>query len=353
MRKFSVFACVCCVALIFVPQFVQAEYLRGKVVEAGETNVTDPYNNITEQQITISSKGESYQTVNTGPGLEAGDRVFVQKENNQYSVISRDYLPTLVALVVLFVVAVLMLSYKKGIRSLGSLAITMFGIFGLYIPLLVAGYSPVLLSILVGILLSILTIYITHGYNRISTSACLGTLVSVIVAVCIALIAIKSSGLNGFGNEEIVFLAGSLHMNLDFVGILVGGIIIAMLGVLDDIAVTQAAVVAELKHTSPGMGMKQYYASAMKIGTAHAGALVNTLVFVFIGTSLPLVLLFAAQDTSILYILQQETIVLEIIRTIAGSIGLVICVPVTTLVSLYLIRAKDGKGDIHVCKHNH
>ncbi len=139
-------------------------------------------------------------------------------------------------------------------------------------------------------------------------------------------------------------------MNIYFAGLLLGGILIGVLGVLDDIAITQAAVVSELYGSAKHLSKKEIYMSALRVGKEHVGALVNTLALAYTGASLPLLLLFSTADASTSSIINQEIFATEIIRTIVGSIGLILTVPITTLLAVYFL--KDYKGKV-VGGHSH
>ena len=131
----------------------------------------------------------------------------------------------------------------------------------------------------------------------------------------------------------------------------IGGIIIGILGVLDDISITQVAVVQELLHAHPNMDPKKLYHSALRVGREHMSALVNTLVLAYVGASLPLVLVFSAGKTPIEVIMNQEIIVVEIARALLGSVGLILAIPITTALAVYfrdrIIKSK------HLDAHNH
>jgi uncharacterized membrane protein len=159
--------------------------------------------------------------------------------------------------------------------------------------------------------------------------------------------------LTGFNTEETTFLQVGSAIKLNFHGLLLGGILIGVLGILDDIAVTQAAVVSEIYHSASHLTKKEVYKKAMRVGKEHVSALVNTLVLAYAGASLPLLLLFSTTEYSFRLIVSQELFSTEIVRTIVGSIGLVLTVPITTILAVYFLKGYKGKSALGHSHHSH
>jgi len=140
--------------------------------------------------------------------------------------------------------------------------------------------------------------------------------------------------------------------------LLLGGIIIGLLGVLDDVSITQASVVQELKASNPGLGFTELYRRALRVGKDHVGSLVNTLALAYVGASLPMLLLLAYSGTEPGLLLNQEIIAAEVVRIIVGSIGLILAVPLTTLLAAWYFRNKtidphEDHGHSHGHSHAH
>jgi uncharacterized membrane protein len=166
----------------------------------------------------------------------------------------------------------------------------------------------------------------------------------------LAYLGVTLARLNGLASEEAFYLNLNTSGTLDFAGLLLGGIMIGVLGVLDDIAVTQAAVVSELYNSASHLSRKEIYKKALRVGKEHVGALVNTLALAYTGASLPLLLFFSMSDSSISSIINQEIFATEIIRTIVGSIGLILTVPITTFLAVYFLKGYKGEA---VHSHSH
>lgn len=242
----------------------------------------------------------------------------------------------------------------RGLISLvGSLAL----IFYILLPGLLKGISPVLLSIGVSSLIIILGSYITHGFNRTTTTAVIGMIATIIVTGTLATIAVGATSLTGFADEEAVYLNFNTGGTLDFAGLLLGAILIGLLGTLYDAAISQAIAVEEIHITNPTLTKKEVYKKVLRIGREHIGALVDTLAIAYVGAALPLLLLFIhASDSSFAMIINREIFATEIIRIVIGSIGVVLAVPFTTFVSTWMLVGKiplDKKTHSHSHSHVH
>lgn len=163
----------------------------------------------------------------------------------------------------------------------------------------------------------------------------------------------------GVGNEDTFYLASISSVDIDLRGILLAGVIIGMLGVLDDVTVAQAATIDEIKRANPKTQFKQLYKAGMSVGRDHIASLVNTLALAYVGSSLPLFLLLYINSANIpIWVtLNSEFIAQELIRTMAGSIAIVLAVPITSLIAAkvfdnYIHKPRD-KHDIAHHGHSH
>ena len=294
--------------------------------------------------------------------LKKGDRFFLNylitiHGDELYSVREIDRRGSLVFFILLFIAVIIAFGGKQGVRSLIALTATFIAIVYILLPLLLKGYSPVLVSSGIAALVLACVIYFTHGINRESHAAFLGTVSAVALSSVLAYVAISVTRLTGFSSDESVYLNFNTGGMLDFGGLLLGGIIIGALGVLDDIAVTQAAVVHELYSAGHDAGTahspKYIFKKALRIGREHVGALVNTLALAYAGTSLPLILLISMSPMPFGTVINQELFATEIIRTIVGSIGLVLAVPITTLLAVYLLKNHRSHKSSHGHTHSH
>jgi len=215
-----------------------------------------------------------------------------------------------------------------------------------------SGYPPLLVSTLFAAAILFVAIYFTHGFTREATVAFAGTISAVLITGALAFFSVWFMRLTGFDTEEAVFLNLQSAGQLNFNGLLLGGMIIGVLGILDDIAITQAAVVSEIYRSARDLKKKQVYGKAIRVGREHVVALVNTLALAYTGASLPLLLIFSVSDYPLGLILSQELFSTEIVRTIVGSIGLLFTVPITTMLAVYFLQhSASSKTSPHVHVH--
>ena len=184
--------------------------------------------------------------------------------------------------------------------------------------------------------------YVTHKVNRTTHAAVLGLLATVAVTGLIAYWAIAATQLSGFLDESAVWLNFASDGSIDFVGLLLGAMLIGALGILYDAAIGQAVAVDELLRAMPEMPVRRLFTRAMRIGREHIGALVNTLAIAYVGVALPLLLLFQSYgDESFLQVVNREMFATEIVRALVGSIGIVLAVPITTLAAIFLLAPRS------------
>jgi uncharacterized membrane protein len=239
-------------------------------------------------------------------------------------------------------------------RSLIALFGSFMVILFVLLPGILNGWNPLFASFVVAAGILFLAIFFTHGFNRESTVAFSGTMVAVFLAGLFAIFSVHITNLSGFAADETVYLYFNTGGDLNFTALLLGAFIIGFLGVLDDIAVTQAAIVTELFNSNPGMKAREVYKRAMRVGREHVGALVNTLVLAYTGTALPLLLYLKMGPANFETAISLEVFATEIVRTIVGSMGLILTVPLVTLLAVkYLKDYKPKHSHSHSHGHHH
>jgi len=291
--------------------------------------------------------------------LAVGDMFYLRHTSNSldgidfYSVADPYRLNILIGLAVVFVILLVIFGGLQGIRGLASLCGSVILIFYALIPGILNGYSPILISIGVASLIIVVGSYITHGFNRTTTSAVLGMIGTVLITGLGAYYVVHAAHLSGYTTEENVYLNFDTHGTIDMVGLLFGGIMIGLLGVLYDIAIGQAIAVEELFMAGVHMTRIQIYNRAIRIGREHIGALVNTLAIAYVGAALPLLLLIQTSTYGIAFTLNNEIFATEIIRILVGSIGLILGVPITTLIASYMLSKKTASASPDREHHHH
>lgn len=287
--------------------------------------------------------GKELTVENDYLSLEAGDVFYLTHTvgafdgRDSYAVAEPYRLPVLWLLGGLFVFLVFAFGGIQGVRGLVSLAGGLALIAYVLLPGILGGYSPLVLTLIVSSLIVVLGSYITHGFNRTTSAAVLGMIATILATGALAHFSVDAAKLSGFSSEESVYLRFGTRGTIDFVGLLFSGILIGLLGVLYDAAIGQAVAVEELHRAGPTLSRRHIFSRALRIGREHIGALVNILAIAYVGASLPLLLLFYASEASAPVLINQEIFAAEIVRTMIGSIGLVLAVPVTTAIAVWML----------------
>ena len=240
----------------------------------------------------------------------------------------------------IFFVMLLIIGHKKGLTSIISIVSTVALIFFMLVPMILSGFCPIASAVLTGILSTLITIYLVGGFNSKSSSAIIGTAISLIFAGGLSMLAIYFAHLTGFAGEEPMFLY-TARPDLSFTGILSASMIIGALGALMDTAVSIASTINEIYETDKNLSIKQLFKSGMNVGRDIIGTMSNTLILVYLGSALPLVLLSSNIDMNKFFNLNQ--VATEILSALTGSIAILVCVPVTAIIAAYLIKQSKEK----------
>jgi len=236
-------------------------------------------------------------------------------------------------LLLIFVAMALVVGRWQGGSSLLGMGVSFLVIFKFILPQILAGNDPVLTAIFGSLVIIPATFLLSHGVNRKTLMAVLGTLISLVVTGVLAIVFAGLTKLSGFSSEEAGFLQAYKPGLINMKGLLLAGIIIGLIGVLDDITISQAAVVQQLKNANEKLKTKELYRQAMAVGKDHIASMVNTLILVYAGAALPLLILFVDNPHPFLEVINYEIIAEEVVRTLVGSIGLILAVPITTFIS--------------------
>jgi uncharacterized membrane protein len=231
------------------------------------------------------------------------------------------------------------------VGSIVGLAVSLSVIMFFIVPQILAGQDPLFISIVGSLFIMTVTIYLAHGFSRKTHIALASTFLSLSLTGFLAYFFVDISHLTGLGNDDASSLRFGQTENINFQGLLLGGIIIGALGVLDDITTSLSAVIEELKIANPSYTFRRLVKSGFRIGSEHISSLVNTLVLAYAGAGLPLFLFLILNPLGhpLWVILNSEIIVEEIIRTLAGSIGLVLAVPITTLMASWFVTRQQHR----------
>lgn len=249
----------------------------------------------------------------------------------------------LLILAILFVGVTLLIGAMRGALSLVAMAVTFGIIFFIILPLILAGWNPIVVSLGAALLMIPVTFYISHGFSKKTSVAVVGTLVSLLVTALLAHFFIEAARLTGYSSDEAGLIQATVGGGLNMQGLVLAGIILGLSGVLDDITISQSAIVHQLKEASPSISFKELYSRAMDVGRDHIASLVNTLVLIYTGAAMPLLLLFTESTLPFMEVINYEVVAEEIVRTLVVSIGIILSVPLTTFLAAYWEKIGDWR----------
>lgn len=267
-----------------------------------------------------------------------GDRVLAQHSidpdgQDVYYVVDFVRRPYIYLLAIIFVLITIIIAKLKGFRALISLITSFFIIMQVMVPLILLGWPPLPVGIAGSIVIFIFMVYLTEGFNKESHISILAIAISLTIVGILSVITTYTARFTGTEQEETMFLLGITKQALNFKGLLLTGILIGTLGVLDDIIIGQVQAVVQIKKANPFLNTRKVFSMAMEIGNSHMGSMVNTLFLAYAGASLPLILLFSIKQPPFMtfsQVINNEMIATEIARTLLGSIGIALAMPIAT-----------------------
>jgi uncharacterized membrane protein len=280
------------------------------------------------------------------PSVATGDRVVLAftggdpADPSSYQVRDFQRSAPMLWLAVLFAVAVVLLGRWKGLASLAALGFS-FGVLLVYLlPAILAGSDPVVVGVLGAGVIMFGTLYLSHGVSARTSTAVLGTLLSLGLIGLLGSAFSAATRLTGLGADTANLIA-VLGTGIDARGLLLAGVVIGALGVLDDVTMTQTSAVWELRRANPDLSSRELYTAALRIGRDHIASAVNTLALAYAGTALPVMLAFSVSGQSFGTLITAQDVAQEVVRTLVGSIGLVAAVPITTLIAAVVARRDE------------
>jgi len=293
-----------------------------------------------------------YQTMPKEYYLEPGDEILVtvgvSPIDNSQEAYFIDFIRDRAILVIflVFTLVAFVVGGWTGLRSLVGILVGIGIIVGFIVPQITKGADPILTSIIGSSIFLAVSLYVVYGWKKMTHAAVLSMVLALIVTGTISTIAVRSTRLTGFGNEDMMFLVQQSDQVINMRGILLAGIIIGSLGVLDDLVVGQSSAVFQLVGVSPDLSFKEVFHRAMVIGRDHVAASVNTLVLAYAGESLPMLLLFSITNVNLGMAINVGYIAEEIVRALAGTIGLFCSIPIATAMAALWAKQSDKISEV-------
>jgi uncharacterized membrane protein len=298
-----------------------------------------------DKQVTIVHGGMF--TLSPSQKVNPGETVILRQNTTSdgkatYYVTDKYRLPQVGFILIAFFLIVFLIAGKKGFGAILGMLISLGVIMWYIVPQILSGSDPLLISIIGSSVILLATMYLAHGVSKQTSLALAATAISLFLTALFAIFFVSLARLSGFGSEDAYTLQQGFGQTINFHGLLLGGIIIGTLGVLDDVTTTQAATVNELAEANPKATFEDLVGKGMRVGQEHIASVVNTLVLAYAGASIGvfIFLQLGIQNHSqpLWTILNSEVIMEEIIRTLAGSLGLILAVPITTILAAFFAK---------------
>jgi uncharacterized membrane protein len=249
----------------------------------------------------------------------------------------------IVVLAILFAVVVGGVARWRGLASLLGLGFAFFVLLRFVLPSLLAGSSPTLVSLVGSAAIMFVVLYLAHGFSARTTTALVGTLFGLALVAVLGSVAVSAARLTGLTSEDTVTLHG-YDPTLNFSGLVLAGVVVAGLGILNDVTITQASAIWQLEEASPDMTWRELYRRGMAVGRDHIASTVYTIVFAYAGAFLPALLLLELYSMPFWTAITSTSLAEEIIRTFVGAIALVLAVPVTTAAGAFFAKAANSEA---------
>jgi uncharacterized membrane protein len=296
---------------------------------------------------------------NIAPDVERGDSIRVQRVHappgahdvEPYAFAGLDRRGTLVWLLVAFCALVVVMTRWRGLLALVGFGLSLLLVTRFVVPAIAEGSSPVLVALVGSLAVMFITVLLTYGISPQSAAAILGISGSLLFAVVVGTIAVHAARLDGQSGEYSTVLSQA-NARISLQGIVLGGLVIATLGVLADMAVTQASAVIALRRANPGLTTRGLYVSGFGVGRDHLVATTHTLVLVYVGATLPLLLVLHSVGVNFTDALNAQDVAEPIVATLVGAMALLVSVPLTTALAALLV-SRVPAGALPDAHHGH
>lgn len=330
-------------------------YEKAIVTEITKDNLAEDGNRYGTQEVRVHIKtgklaGEDCDAVNPsgslfGADCEVGSRVIVivsqTGDNAIVTVYSQDRTMAIYLFAILFAGVVCVIGGKKGIKAIASLVFTFVCIVYLMFPLIYKGASPILITIIIAFLSTLLTLGLLGGASTKTASAIVGTTAGVVIAAVAAILFGKAAGITGYNVTDIETLNYIAQNSQIRIGqLLFSGIIISALGATMDVGMSIASTIQELHDRNPQLSAKELFVSGIRVGRDMMGTMTNTLIFAYVGGSLSTLVVNYAYDLSYRQVMNSYVLGIEIMQGLSGSLGVVLTVPVTAAIAAFLTGSK-------------
>lgn len=307
-----------------------------------------------KNQLVIATQNISTYITGTVKEVVAGDKVLLYNDTtyenqSKWYFVEYSRISALVVLTIIFLGLIVLFGKQKGAKTLVSLIFTVLSIFIVYIPAILGGHNIYFWTIVTCVFITISTVMLVYGYSKKTITTALGCIGGVLVAGLLTLIMNSVLRLTGFTDENAIYLQ-QLNASMDLKAIIFGGILIGAVGAIMDVSIDIASSLYEVASKLEKPDFKTIIKSGFNIGKDIMGTMTNTLILAYIGSSLSTVLLLTASNHSLVYLLNLEMITVEVLQALAGSIGILTAIPLTSFVAASLYKHVDNKKYVYEYK---
>lgn len=331
---------------------------KAEVTEILQDNLTEKGNIVGSQTVVLKllsgkHKGEMVEANSSsgylfGAHCEIGMKVVAIVSESGDEVIASVYTynrePAIWMMVGIFAGVILVIGGKKGFSSIAGLGFTMLCIFFIFLPMIYGGASPVLAAVFVVVVTTVVTMTFIDGFSKKSAAAMAGTVSGVIVAGVFAWLFGKAAHISGYNVsdiENLIYVEGMTDIRIG--ELLFAGILFAALGAVMDVGMSIASTLNELKEKNPQMTEKELFHSGMNVGRDMMGTMSNTLILAFTGGSINTIVFIYAYDYQYRQIINMYSVGIELMQGLSASMGVVLTVPLTSLLGAWLLGKKENK----------
>lgn len=277
-----------------------------------------------------------------GSPLEPGDRLIVsinQAPDGSVNSYFIDFVRTkpLLWLLVAFVLFSVLVGGWQGARGLLGLFVSLVVILVYIIPSILDGKDPIAVTLIGGFFLLGISLYLIYGWALKTHAAVIALFFTLAFTGLMINFFVDLTRLTGFGDEDILFVIQQVDININMRGLVLAGMLIGAMGALDDLVITQVSVVLELHEADSELGTRSLYTRAMRVGQDHISAMINTLFMAYAGAALPTLILFSLSGQGFVDLINLEFVAEEVVRILAGSLGLISAAPISTWIASLMI----------------
>jgi uncharacterized membrane protein len=288
--------------------------------------------------------------------LTIGDELVVRQEPkiydynkdgevNIFTIIDKFRLNNLIWVAIIFIIMIFALTGIRGLSSIIGMLFSFVVLTQILIPGIVNGANLIGLTFAVGLLVLSVTMFIGHGFTKKTLISLTAGVIAITLATFLSGWVVDFTMLSGFGTDDAFNLKGlSTTNNINIRGLLISGIIIGVIGIMDDVTIAQAVAIEEISKANPSLSKTELFWRGMTIGQDHIISLINTLVLAYAGTALPLVLSFTVNNFSPSWVIfNDQRIAEEIVRSLVGSMCILMAIPITNVLAAYSLKQKNEK----------